>query len=181
MNDFSQYEAFSALLREHLSPLYGYILSLVHKPDDADDVFQETALVLWQKYGEYDPQLSFRSWACGVARFKVLQYFRNQRRDRAHFSDDTLVRLTQWQERAPEGAHSLRQEALQVCVEQLPEKQRNLLSSYYLDCRSARDLAVKLGRTVHSVHSSLKHIRQKLQECIEWRLGEQEQFQMGQK
>ena len=99
---------------------------------------------------------------------------RTQRRDRVQLNDEAIELLTQWQAEADEGAQTARQEALQFCMKKLSDLQRDLLRRYYERRENAREIAEAIGRTAHSVHSSLKHIRSKLHDCIEWRLGEQE-------
>ena len=46
---------FVRLLLQHQNDLLGYILPLVGCLDDAQDVLQETATALWQKFDRYDP------------------------------------------------------------------------------------------------------------------------------
>src|SRR5689334_3693597 len=58
---------FAAHLREVQSRLYGYIHSLARDLNDADDLFQQTALIMWKKFDGYDRGRSFFSWACGIA------------------------------------------------------------------------------------------------------------------
>ena len=41
-------------LARHQSQLFGYIYSLVRDLDDADDLFQQTSLVLWDKFDQFD-------------------------------------------------------------------------------------------------------------------------------
>ena len=61
---------FAEYLGQDQARLYGYIHSLVRDVHDADDLFQQTTLILWKKFGEFDRRLSFFAWACGVARRK---------------------------------------------------------------------------------------------------------------
>ncbi len=65
---------FAEDLRRHQTQIFGFIYSLVRNFDDADDLFQQTSLVLWKKYDRYDPSKSFVAWACGVARFEVAEF-----------------------------------------------------------------------------------------------------------
>jgi DNA-directed RNA polymerase specialized sigma24 family protein len=39
--------------------IYVYILSLVSNTNDADDIMQETAAVLWRKFSEFNPDMAF--------------------------------------------------------------------------------------------------------------------------
>jgi RNA polymerase sigma-70 factor (ECF subfamily) len=168
----SKYEEFSNHLEEHYSPLFGYILSLVHSPDDAEDIFQQTALTLWRKYDEFRPDGSFRAWAAGVARHHALTFLRTKRRDRHRFGDAVMDLLHQWQIQAPPGEQTRRQAALRFCVQKLSELQRQMLDRYYVGRETAREIGESLGRTAQSVHSSLNHIRRQLHDCMMWRLGE---------
>ena len=43
-------------------------------PAEAEDLLQETAKVLWKKFGDYDPKLPFLPWAKAFARYEVLNY-----------------------------------------------------------------------------------------------------------
>ena len=39
----------------HQDRVYGYIVTLLPNRHDAEDVFQQTSLILWQKWDEFDP------------------------------------------------------------------------------------------------------------------------------
>ena len=151
--------------------MYGYILSLVHNPDDAYDVFQETSVTLWEKYDQFDASRSFGAWACGVARLKVLEHFKSNKRprDRAAFSESLIDALTAIQNRETE-IEVARRDALSHCLKQVPQRQRDLLLRCYGGKHSVREVAEELKRTTHSVYSSLRHLRVKLLMCMDQRL-----------
>src|SRR5437868_4270223 len=49
---------FAEYLGQDQARLYGYIHSLVRDVHDADDLFQQTTLILWKKFGEFDRRRS---------------------------------------------------------------------------------------------------------------------------
>ena len=53
--------------------LFLYICGLLFSRELAEDVLQETNLVLWQKRTEYRPDTNFYAWACQIAFYKVCQ------------------------------------------------------------------------------------------------------------
>src|SRR5215813_9507759 len=108
---------FAAHLRREQTRLYGYIHSLLRDLNDADDLFQQTALILWKKFGEFDPQRSFFSWACGIARLEVANFLRSRGRQRLYFSDDLNLLLVEAHAELPEVEWEDRREALTRCVE----------------------------------------------------------------
>ena len=89
---------FAEYLGRDQARLYGYIHSLVRDVHDADDLFQQTTLILWNKFDDYDRSRSFLSWACGVARLEVCNFLRSRGRQRLYFSDDLNLLLAEAQD-----------------------------------------------------------------------------------
>ena len=87
--DDPRHELFLRLFTAHEPALRTFVRSLVPLVADANDVMQEVAVVLWQKFGEYESSEDFRRWAFGVARFKVLAWQRDRMRDRHLFRSRT--------------------------------------------------------------------------------------------
>ena len=55
------------LITGHQQLLYGYIVSLLYRSQDAQDVLQETNLILWEKRATAPQESDFGSWACTIA------------------------------------------------------------------------------------------------------------------
>lgn len=147
--------------------LRGFVRSLVPSVTDADDVLQEVAITLWKKFGEFEGKSpeDFRRWAFSVAKFKVLSWKRDRLRDRHFFSDDLLARLAE--ESAAQSVRlTAQREALQDCVEKLPEKQRSVVEAAYAPKARMDELAGSLGRTAMSLYKQLHRIRVALAECV---------------
>lgn len=84
-----------AFLRKFLAGerlLLGYILRSVPMLPDARDVLQETILTLWAKRMEFDARRDFLPWALGIARLKVLEFWRKRPRWES-FAQDALQDL----------------------------------------------------------------------------------------
>lgn len=146
--------------------LRGFVRSLVPSVADADDVLQEVAITLWKKFGEFEggsPE-DFRRWAFTVAKFKVLSWKRDLGRDRHLFSDELLERIAEESGSRSERLKAQR-DALQHCVENLPEKQRKLVDAAYAPKARTDELASSLGRTAMAVYKQLHRIRMALAEC----------------
>jgi RNA polymerase sigma-70 factor (ECF subfamily) len=157
---------FAARLRQHQTQLFGYIYSLVRDLDDADDLFQQTSLVLWDKFDQFDPGKSFIAWACGVARFEVSNHLRSRNRQRLYFSDNLAMILIDAHEDFAEEEFEDRRNALNECMKKLRPKDQQLLDACY--GRSARipEVADSWGRSAQSIHNSLRRIRRSLFECV---------------
>jgi RNA polymerase sigma-70 factor (ECF subfamily) len=164
---------FAEDLRREQSRLYGYIHSLVRDLNDADDLFQQTAVILWKKYADYDPRRSFLAWACGIARLEVANFLRRRSRQRLYFCDDLNLLLIEAQDEGTAREEEDRKDALARCVERLRQRDRELLAECYGDPAGVNEAADRRGRSSQSVYNSLRRIRRALFECVRRTLAEQ--------
>ena len=65
---------YSQLLTSIQKSLYAFILSLLPNRSEAEDVLQETNLILCQKASEYDEDGHFQGWAFKIARYQVMKH-----------------------------------------------------------------------------------------------------------
>ncbi len=158
-------EAFVQLMTEHQGRLYAYILSLLGDPDQANDVLQETNLVLWRNAGEFQMGSNFRAWAFRIAHFQMMAHRQRQMRDRLVF-DDAMLAVLDPAAKAVDETYEERQERLTECLEKLPESQRELLRQRYADGLSLQAIADSVRRTANAVAQTLFRVRRTLIDCV---------------
>ena len=71
-------------------PLYAYILSLLPNRSDAEDILQETNLILCRKADEYDPNKHFQGWAFRIARYQIMAHMTKAKRSKISFSNELV-------------------------------------------------------------------------------------------
>src|SRR5215471_19257597 len=77
-------EAFGHIVRAYALPLRSYLASQVHRLDDVDDLAQEVFLAALESLPKFHRGDDFGAWLRGIARNKLLVYFRSTaRRSRA--------------------------------------------------------------------------------------------------
>jgi RNA polymerase sigma-70 factor, ECF subfamily len=157
---------FADYLCRNQARLYGYIHCLVRNLADADDLYQQTALILWKKFCQYDRQRSFFAWACGIARGEIANFLRSRHRRRLYFSDDLSLQLIEAQAEIADSELEDRRDALSRCVEKLRPGDRELLVECYADESGVPEAADRRGRSPQSVYKTLRRIRRTLFECI---------------
>ena len=165
-----RHDRFLRLYVEHEEALRGFVRSLVPTLEDAREVMQQTAAVLWRKF---DDSVDFRPWAFGVAKFEVLAFLRDRARDRHVFGDEVLALL---EAEAMEAAWSSKQEerALEQCLQKLPVAQRELVETAYAPGVRMDELARSAGRTPMALYKSLHRIRMNLADCVQLTLNQKE-------
>jgi RNA polymerase sigma-70 factor, ECF subfamily len=168
-----QYERFVQLYARARENLFAYIFTLLPHWSDAEDVFQQTSLVLWRKFGEFEPGSNFLAWACRVAFFEVRNFQRVASRDRLRFSDSLLEQLAVERVISPDSV-SRKRELLLDCIAKLSDDQRALLIGTYEDDKTIRQLADELDRAPQTLYNRLNLIRRALFECVEAAMQRQE-------
>ena len=169
MLDEQNQERFMRLWTSAQPAVVNYIHALVRDHGAAQDVLQETALVIFRRFAEYDGQRPFLAWALGIARFQVMGQQRDAGRSRVIFDDDLLARFTDtWAELAP--AASDRGAALQGCLGRLAAHARHLVQLRYFEDLTAEQIAQCLGGNGPAVRVGLQRIREQLRVCVERQL-----------
>ena len=173
-HDQDNHDQFLRFYIESEEALLGFVRSLVPTREDAREVMQQTAAVLWRKFKELDEPGNFRRWAFGVARFEALAFRRDKARDRHVFSEELMSMLEREAEESDLIAEQESQ-ALQECLGKLLPGQRELVEIAYSPGRRIDELAMELGRTPMAVYKSLHRIRMLLAECIRRTMAQQEE------
>jgi len=157
--------SFSDLMASHQVRLMGYIRSLVPDEHAAKDILQETNITLMRKSRDFEKGTHFTAWAFRVAYFEVLSWRRNRGREKLQFSDELVESLAETSSRLAEDYDS-RLEALKVCLDKLPERQRDIVRRRYLSGISVQDIAAELNFNANAVSQLLHRARTNLFDCI---------------
>ena len=161
-----KHDQFVSLYVEHEVALSCFVRSLVRTQDDAREVMQDTAVVLWKKFEQLDSLDDFRRWGFGVARFQALSYRRDLARDRHVFSEGLMELLEAEAEEAAKQCGS-EEKALQKCLSKLPGEQNDLIIAAYMPGKRIDEMALIAGRSPMSLYKKLHRIRMVLANCIE--------------
>ncbi len=141
--------------------------------EDSTEVMQDVAAVLWRKFDSQNPPVEFRSWAFGVARMQVREFYRDQGRDRHIFAEDVQALIEQ-QVNVQTRHSDRRQEALDECLAKLSSDQRELVDQAYVTGARIDELAKLRGRTPMALYKTLHRIRVALMECMQRQLAREE-------
>ena len=163
---------FVAHLTQSQRQLHAFIFSLVWNPSDADDILQETNLVLLKKAAEFDANCDFLPWALAFARFQTLASLKRRQRLRLVF-DDALARTLADEATGAEPMLDGRRMALATGLAKLPRPHRELLVKRYEPKASVADMAAAIRLTPKALSDRLRRIRQVLLDCITRTLAEE--------
>lgn len=141
-----------------------YLYSLHPRPQDLDDLVQETALKLWREFEHFDTNREFLPWALRIAYFEVLRFRKKQTRDRLVFSEELVELLAEDAREAPTKEAS--RLALDTCLAKLDAPAREVLMARYDQDESIADLATRRKVSVHRLYRLLENTRSAIVTCV---------------
>jgi len=173
MNDSSKTNEFLRLLMTNQRRIYAFILTLVPNHGDAEDLFQETVLLMWSKFDSFTRGTSFTAWGCAIARYQILSVRKKHATRGALFSQAAVELLHHESERFVEQTDS-RMQALRHCIDKLSPKDYELIRLRYRDEVTTKSMADLMGRSVQSIYKRIVRIHDALLRCVRKALQEEE-------
>lgn len=168
----ARHEEFVTLLTGSHEKLLGYLMSLLGRWHDAQDVLQRASLLMWQKFGTFEQGSDFVAWASTICFYESKNFQRLAARSPFQFDDDLLATLSI--ERLDDLAqHELRMEALEQCLQQFAEAERQMLRAAYAQLGGITTLAAQMNRAPRTLYNKLNHLRRLLAECVLRRMAEE--------
>src|SRR4030095_3555549 len=125
-NEAESRKRLMALMTRHQRQIFSYIYVLVPNRTDAEDLLQETSLLICEKFHEFTPGTDFVAWACQIAYWRVRYSRQKFARSQIVFDQD-IVDVVPQTAGSMAGELDARHEALGRCLQRLHPRDRELL------------------------------------------------------
>ena len=165
MSESEKTNEFLRLLMANQKRIYAFILALVPNHTDAEDLFQETVLVMWSKFDSFSRGSSFVAWGITIANYQILNARKRFSSGSMVFSDVALELLQRDSNRFVRQIDS-RMQVMRRCVQRLNPRDYDLIRLRYEDEVAIKAIAERAGRSVQSVYKRIARIHDALLECI---------------
>ncbi len=158
---------FVLLITRYQTAIYAYILTIYPDRVAAQDILQETNIVLCRKVEEFEPGTNFKAWAFRVAYWQTMaQLKRVKRSGLVALEPDVLDLIAQEAEEVFADFED-RNFALKSCLQKLPAGDASILLAHYQRGESLAEISGRLGRSREALKQVLLRIRKSLRTCIE--------------
>lgn len=158
----------AAAVREHQAAIWRYLRVLGANDDEADDLAQETFVVLLRTPFVEVADGALRSWLRTTARNLFLAHCRRRRRTPITLDAEAVATALDAYERDDDGAGY--REALAHCLESLPKRQHELLDDVLQGPAPLPSLAARHGLGVEALRSMVRRLKLALRDCVQRRL-----------
>lgn len=163
-------DAFEALYDRHAGTVYSLILRIVHAPEIAEELLQETFWQVWRKAEQYNGGGAVGAWLCRIGRNKALDHLRRVKaRPQSDGSEpEALERIPapEHQQVEAEVSRSWDRRHLQEALAAIPDEQRRCLEMAYFDGKSQREIAEEMGTPIGTIKTRVRIGLEKLERSL---------------
>jgi RNA polymerase sigma-70 factor (ECF subfamily) len=160
---------FLAYLLPNQQAIRNFIYSIHPDAGDLDDIMQDTAVSLWEKFETFDHDRKFLPWAMRLAYFEVLRFRKKRSRDRLVFSAELVDMLAA--ESSDNDIAEPTRLALESCLCRLDPRSRAVIEARYGRGASISELASTRQESVHRLYRLLEKVRSMLVSCVRQKLA----------
>ena len=164
-NPNSKSSKFFALYTNTQGRLYSYLLMMVHNRDDADELLQETASIMWEKFDQFKEGTNFGAWAIKIAKNKCYEHLRKNKSTKMLLNEKFYENISDFAEKSSEEL-PVRLQALNYCITKLNASNQKLLKLRYRKDLSIKDISQATGRSCSTLYKNLVNILTLLRICI---------------
>ena len=157
--------AVQRLFIQHQPMVRSFILGMIPDFSMADDVVQETFMVVTRKAAAFEVGTSFPAWVKTIARYKALEAIRASRGKMEFLSEEVLDVLFAESHDLPENVDQ-RLQHLSHCLNQLAPTARKAIDYRYRHDYRPPEIARLIGCTIQSINVTLSRARALLRSCV---------------
>jgi RNA polymerase sigma-70 factor (ECF subfamily) len=148
-------------LMNHRKRIYTFILTLVGNSSDADDIMQDTAALMWQKYHQTEEIGDFAALGMRIAHLKVLEFRKKQYKSKIQFNSELFESILGGAA-AVEETLDERFEALQKCLSKLDDISRKLVQAQHQKGHTIKEIAASVNMSQHVAYKRIGRLHDQL-------------------
>lgn len=158
-------DAFEALVRRHMRAAYAVALGVTRNPADAEDVVQDAFVKALEELESCREPDRFAAWLARIVRNRAHSFHRYRRVRRAASLDDAGP-LPGRSDPARDTDRSRLRERLTEAMQELPERQRQVLLLHDLEGWKHREIGELMDMPAGTVRYTLHQARRAMRELL---------------
>ncbi len=162
-------EILGVLYSRYIDLVYGVCLKYFKNREMSQDAVMEIFEKLIKELEKHQVN-NFRSWLHVLTRNYCLMILRSLRKDisiTVDIEDNEYLFMENNQELHPVDRGDAKEEALEYCMEQLKEDQRECIKLFYYENKCYREIAEKMSINEKKVKSHLQNAKRNLKICMD--------------
>lgn len=160
-------EDYLKLLAEHEYAIKVYVITMIPRMYDAEDIMQDVRLAMWKSFSSFELGTNFKAWALQIAYHRIMDFRKRKGREskKLMFTDEFFDAVQEAGKKLNSKDEG-RREKLMSCVSKLQEPHKKIILLRYREKLNIEAIAEKMGRTVTATYRVISRIRGSLKKCI---------------
>lgn len=163
--------AFAEFYDRHATLMFSVAYKILNSAGEAEDVLQETFVQIWQKAGNFNPQLGkASSWVAIMVRNKAIDRIRAAQR-RSRLADEAGAEFaiaSEVSDTANEAIHGHdKAKLIQSAIVELPVEQRRAIELAYFSGLTQDEISKKLNEPLGTIKARIRRGLLKLRDQLE--------------
>ena len=168
-------QAFSYLVEKYQKLVYTLALKLLKRPEDAEELAQDTFIKAYQKLDTYEGKSKFSTWLYSITYNAGISELRKRRiefksLEDQKFSDQDEMKMHDYY---GETKKEDQEKYLNLALGKLPEDDQVLITLYYYENQSMDDISEITGLTVSNIKVKIHRARKKMYSLLHEMLNEE--------
>ena len=165
-------EEYGYFLERYGREVFTVVARLVIQQEDAEEITQDAFVKAFNHLSSYSGQSSFSTWLCRIAYNEAINFLRKKRKNVFSVDENEQLLNTVSEEMVDEVLSTEKEERLaylEEAINRLNPEERMLVTSFYYEERSFKDIAYIMGtkekdlaNAVNLLSTRLSRIRKKL-------------------
>ncbi len=164
-------EHFQILYERYIPLIYGLCLKYLQNPEESQDAVIDIYENLSLKIQDYEIKI-FKNWLYSVVKNHCFHILKESKKEIIVNFDSQLMESDETLSLFSESKDEDKENALNECMEKLPEPQRISVEKFFYENKSYADIVDETGFNLKSVKSYIQNGKRNLKICIEKNLKE---------
>ena len=155
------------LLQQYQNLIFSICLKLTGDYFAAEDLAQETFVTAYQHWEEFDGE-NEKAWLCRIASNKAIDYKRAAARRMIPTTDSEMPEehFIDYNEPVKSVLNQEVMQELERCCKELPKPYDNIALQYFVEGKSAKEIAEQSKGNVHTVQTQIYRARDRLKKSF---------------
>ena len=159
--------AFATLYKSLSRRVFAFALNQVKDEARAEEIVVDTLHEVWKKPGEFNGTSKLSTWVLGIARYKVLNSFREGRHSHDELNDEVAESIESEAQTPFEAvAEVQREQGVRRCMSKLSDEHRECMHLVFFEGLALAEIAALQSCPENTVKTRLFHARQKIKNCL---------------
>ncbi len=168
-------QAFSVLVEKYRKMVYTLALKLLKRPEDAEEMAQDTFIKAFQKLDSYERKSKFSTWLYSITYNACISELRKRRIDFKSLDDQRISDQDEMKmhDFYSESKKEDQEKYLNLALSKLPEDDQVLVTLYYYEDQSMDEISEITGLTVSNIKVKIYRARKRMYSLLHEMLNEE--------